>query len=394
MQRIYFDNSATTKLDPAVLDAMLPYLTEEFGNASSIHSFGQEAQKAVSASRETLADYFGCEPSEIYFTAGATESNNLAIWGVYNKHVKKNKKYHFITSKIEHPSVMEIFKKIESFGHEVTYLDVDADGIVDIKNLSKLIKEKTLLISIMYVNNEVGAIQPIEEIGQIVKSCREAQREDKLPLYFHVDAVQALNYLETDVRVLNCDLLSLSAHKIYGPKGVGALFVKKNVEIEPLVYGGHQEKGLRSGTYNTPGIVGLGKAVEILAKERERNFSKVKKLKEKLYRELQEFPEVRFNGAIDKQTPNILNVSFNNAEGESILMMLDLEGIAVSTGSACSSGSLEPSSILTAMGVPVEWTHGSVRISLGKFNSEQEVNYFLKALKAVINKLRSMAPSI
>jgi cysteine desulfurase len=392
MQRIYFDNAATTKVDPKVLDAMLPFLTEEYGNASSIHSFGQEAQKAISAGRDIIAEYLGCQSHEIFFTGGATESNNLAIWGVFNKFVKKNKKYHFITSKIEHPSVLEVFKKIEQLGHEVSYLDVDKYGVVKIKDLPKLIKEKTLLISVMYVNNEVGAIQPIEEIGQIVRRQNEKQREDKLPLYFHVDAVQALNYLECDVRVLNCDLMSMSGHKIYGPKGVGALYVKKGVALEPLVYGGHQEHGVRSGTYNTPGIVGMCKAMEILAGEREKNFNKVKKMKEKILKELADIPEVRLNGHVDKQSPNIINVSFNNVEGESLLMLLDLEGVAVSTGSACSSGSLEPSYILTAMKVPVEWTHGSLRISLGKFNNEQEVNYFLKALKVVIAKLRSMAP--
>lgn len=392
MQRVYFDNAATTKVDPRVRDAMLPFLSDEFGNASSIHSFGQEAQKAIGAAREIIADYLGCLPPEIYFTSGATESNNLAIWGVFNRYVKKNKKYHFITSKIEHPSVLEVFKKIEQLGHEVTYLDVDKNGVVKINNLMKLIKEKTLLISIMYVNNEVGAIQPIEDIGRLIKSFKTEQRQDKLPLLFHVDAVQALNYFDCDVRVLNCDLMSISGHKIYGPKGVGALYVKKGLILEPLVYGGHQESGLRSGTYNTPGIVGLGKAVEILRKERDKNFNKVKKLKDKIISGLKEIEDIRFNGDEAFQSPNIINVSFNNAEGESILMMLDLEGVAISTGSACSSGNLEPSSVLTAMKVPVEWIHGSVRISLSKDNTEQEVNYFLKALKVVINKLRSMSP--
>lgn len=390
--RVYFDNSATTKIDPKVREAMTLYLDEEYGNASSIHSFGQEASKAVEASREKLADFFSVDTDEIFFTSGATESNNLAIWGTLNKWAKKNKKYHFITSKIEHPAILEVYKKIEKMGHEVTYLDVDKNGVVKIKSLVNKIKEKTLLVSVMYVNNEVGSIQPVGQIGEIIKKAKQ-KRQDKLPLYFQVDAVQAINYLDCDVQKLKCDFLSLSGHKIHGPKGIGALFIKRGVQIDPLMQGGHQEKDIRPGTYNVPGIVGLGQAIESIKLEQEKNTSKIKKLKEKILKGLEAIEDIRINSDSKVQSAHIINVSFNNAEGESILMMLDMNGIAVSTGSACSSGNLAPSHVLTAMKVPVEWIHGSIRISLSKFNNEQEVNYFLQSLKTVVAKLRQMSPT-
>lgn len=390
--RVYFDNAATTQVDAKVLEKMLPYFSEEFGNASSIHSFGQEASKAVEEARVKIAEFLACDTSEVYFTSGATESNNLAIWGVLRKWAKKNKKYHFITSKIEHPAVLEVYKKIEQLGHEVTYLDVDENGVVQIDDLKNKIKEKTLMISLMYVNNEVGSIQPVQEIGRLVKEINETVRDEKLPLYFHVDAVQAVNYLECDVRLLNCHLMSMSGHKIHGPKGIGALYVKKGILLEPTQYGGHQEKDLRPGTYNTAGIVGLGEAIDLIIQNQEKNYNKIKKLKEKIIKELESFENIRFNGQSETQVPGIINISFDNAEGESLLMLLDLDGVAVSTGSACSSGSLAPSHVLTSMNVPVEWTHGSIRISLSKFNTEQEVNYFIKSLKGAVEKLRKMAP--
>ncbi len=391
--RIYLDHAATTPVDERVLDAMKPYFIQEFGNASSIHSFGQEAQSAVDHARTTIANYLHTDSKEIIFTSGATESSNLAILGLFTKW-KNEKKLHFITSKIEHPSVLEVLKKIKDWGHEVSLIEVDQNGIVNLKKLKEAIKANTVLVSIMYANNEVGAIQPIAEIGKIVSKEKNNRKNSKLPIYFHVDAVQAVNYLDMDVPALGCDLLSISGHKIYAPKGIGALYVKKGVNLAPLVYGGHHEYNLRPGTLNVPGIVGLARAIELVKLEKDKNIKLVKKLKEKFIKEMETVKDVRFNGKSELQLPHIINLSFKKAEGESILMMLDLEGIAISTGSACSSGALEPSHVLTAMGVPVEWTHGSVRISLGKHNTESEIKIVAKALKAIVERLRKMAPDI
>lgn len=392
MNKIYFDNSAATQVDERVIQAMHPYFAEDYGNAHSVHSFGQTALKAVDEAREKIAGFLNCEVQEIIFTSGATESNNLAIQGTVNYLLKNKKPIHLITTKIEHPSVLEVFKAlVKKEKVEVSYLNVNATGIINLKQLEKLITPNTVLISVMYANNEVGSIQPIKEVGALISNERK-QRNSGLPIYFHVDAVQAINYLNCDVKELGVDFLSFSGHKIYGPKGVGALFVKKGIELSPLVYGGKQEYGLRSGTLNVPGIVGLGKAVELVRKEKTKNIFTIKKISDKIVNELKKVDNLQFNGVGESHLPNIINVSFKNAEGESILMMLDMQGIAISTGSACSSGSLEPSHVLTAMGVQPEWTHGSIRISLGKFNTEKEADVFMKKIILVIKKLRDFAP--
>lgn len=392
MKSIYFDNSATTPVDERVLGAMRPFFIENFGNAHSVHSFGQAALAAVDEAREKIVGFLNCDSQEIIFTSGATESNNIAIQGVVNHLLKNKKPLHIITTKIEHPSVLEVVKNLEKFGAvEASYLKTDAAGRIDVENLEKTIKPNTVLVSIMYANNEVGSIQPIREAAEVIANERK-QRTSGLPIYLHVDAVQALNYLNCDTQELGVDLLSFSGHKIYGPKGVGALFIRKGVKIEPLVYGGHQEYGLRSGTLNVPSIAGLGKAVELIREEKNKSVLKIRKIKNKIIKGLEKIDNIRFNGAGDSQLPNIINVSFKKAEGESILMMLDLAGVAVSTGSACSSGSLEPSHVLSAMGVAPEWSHGSIRVSLGRFNTEAEATIFLKEIEPIIKKLRQMAP--
>ena len=389
---MYFDNSATTKVDPKVLDAMLPYLQEDYGNAGSIHSFGQKALNAVDTARDQVADFFGCDAQEIIFTSGATESNNIAIQGVVKSALKNNDKVHIIVSRIEHPAVLEVAGDLAKDERvEVDYLEVDEGGVIKLEQLQNKIKDNTVLVSTMFVNNEIGTIQPVKEISKMIRDERD-KRDNKMPLYFHVDAVQAVNYLDCNVDELGVDLLSASGHKIYGPKGIGLLYVRKGVKLEPIVQGGHQEYKLRSGTHNVPAIVGLGVAFDEVTKTKKQEIKKTSKTKEKLIVGLEKIGDVRFNGDKDNQIPSIINVSFLKAEGESILMMLDMDGIAISTGSACSSGSLEPSHVLQAMGVKPEWSHGSIRISIGRFNSEDEVEPFIKSLTAIIEKLRKMAP--
>lgn len=388
--RIYFDNAATTPADPQVVEAMLPYFSEKFGNPSSVHSFGQEAEAALEESRDKVANALGCEPKEIIFTSGATESNNLAILGIAQSF--KSKKPHIITTKIEHPSVLETFQELKKQGVQVDFLNVDKKGIFKMAELKKLIKKNTVLISIIFANNEIGTVQPIKQMSELIEKERKARKGKGMPIYFHTDAAQAFNYIPCNVDYLGCDLLTLSAQKVFGPKGVGVLYVRENTKISPISYGGHQEAGLRPGTINVPLIVGFAKAVEIADKDRVANVKKVKNLRDKIWEGLQKIKDVQLNGDPENRIPNNLNVSFKNAEGESILMMLDMEGIAVSTGSACSSGSLEPSHVLTAMGIKPEWSHGSLRISLGKFNTEIEANQFLNVLPKIIEKLREMAP--
>lgn len=393
MKQIYYDNSATTRIDERVLEAMRPYLSDEFGNAGSVHTYGQNALAAVDEARDKIAQFFGCAAPEIIFTSGATESNNLAIQGVVKSFLAPTKKIHLVTSAIEHPSVIEVFKEMKKRpGVEVDIIGVDENGILKIEQLRKKIKANTVLISIMFANNEVGSIQPIEKIKELIATEREKRQGKGLPLYFHVDAVQAVNYQDCFVDHLGVDLLSFSGHKIYGPKGSGVLYVRKGVKLSPICFGGHQEYNLRPGTLNVAGIVGLGRAVELVSLERKKDSQKLKTIKEKMLKEISKINDVKFNGDNDNQLPNIINVSFRNAEGESILMMLDLQGIAISTGSACSSGSLEPSHVLSAMGRRSEWSHGSIRISLGRYNSAVEVGPFVKALGETIEKLRKMAP--
>ncbi len=373
MKPIYLDYAATTPVDPKVLKEMLPYLKEECGNPSSIHNFGQKAQMAVDKARERVAGFLSCSPSEIVFTGSATEANNLAIFGISPSHI--------ITTKIEHHAVFEPCEALEKEGVEVTYLPVGKEGIVKVSDVEKAIKENTVLVSVMYANNEIGSIQPIAEIGKLLKNSK---------ILFHTDAVQAVNYLDCDVQKLGVDLLTLSAHKIYGPKGIGALYIKKGTSIRPLIYGGNQEHGMRSGTENVAGIVGLGTAISQIPNIP--NIPKTQELRDKLIDSiLEKIPNSKLNGSREYRLANNVNVTFEGAEGESMVIALDQEGIAASTGSACSTRSLEPSHVLLALGLTPEQAHGSLRLTLGRYTTKQEIDYVLKILPEVIKRLRKIS---
>ena len=405
--RVYFDHSATTPVDKKVLKEMTPYFGEKFGNPSSIHGFGQEVMAGVDKAREQMASFLNCEPGEVVFTSGATESDNLALFGLI-KALKSQgvKNPHVITTLIEHDAVLAPCLEMEKNGVEITFLPVKPNGVVDLEKLKKAIKENTVLISIMYVNSEVGSIQPIREIGKIIKKINEKKLNDwknartkdrgekPQPIYFHTDATQALNFLNCDTKYLHVDLLSLSGHKIYGPKGVGALFIKKDTPVKAIQLGGHHEKNLRSGTLNVPGIVGLGAAVNLLQKKKiESDNKKIARLRDMLISGIKKnIPDIVLNTDRDNATPAHAHFSFLGVEGESILIALDLEGIAVSTGSACASGSLKPSHVLTAMGIKKEVAHNSIRFSLGKDNTEAEIKRVIKILPPIIKKLRGMNP--
>jgi cysteine desulfurase len=378
--KIYLDHAATTRTDEQVLEAMKPYFLEKFGNAGSLHSFGREAKDAVENSRKKIADFINCKSSEIIFTSGGTESDNLAIMGVAFANKSKN---HIITSKIEHPAVLETCRYLEKNGWRVTWLDVDNNGFVNPKELEKNITKDTCLVTIMHVNNEIGTIQSIEEIGKICK---------KNKVYFHTDAVQSYGKLAIDVKKMNLDLLSASGHKIYGPKGIGFLYINKNVKIVPIVHGGGHETGLRSGTENVSGIVGMAKATELTQKNMKNEQEKLKKLQDKLINELLKIPGSKLNGSRENRIHNNVNISFEGVEGEALLLRLDDKGIAVSTGSACSSKSLEPSHVLTALGLRPEQAHGSLRLTLGKENTEEDIDYVIKSLNEIVGSLRKISP--
>ena len=381
IKRIYLDYAATTPVDPRVVKAMSSYWAEKFGNAMSIHSFGQEAKQALEQSREKVADLIGAKLSEIIFTSSATESNNLALKGVGL--ANKNKGKHIIISQIEHPCVMETAKWLEKQGFEITRLSVDKYGLVNPKELEKAIKKETILVSIIHASNEIGTIQPIQKIGKICKEKR---------VYFHTDAVQSFGKIPIDVNKMNISLLTASSHKMYGPKGVACLFVKEGIRIEPILHGGGQESGLRSSTVNVPGIVGFAQACKIAKKEMEKEGQRLAVLRDKLINGvLKKINNSHLNGSPKNRLPNNINFRFDGVEGESIVIHLDLLGIAVSTGSACSSANLEPSHVLLALGLKPEETHGSLRITLGKWTTEKEINYLLKVLPEVIKKLRKLA---
>jgi len=385
MKIIYLDHSATTPVDKRVIKEMLPYFNHKFGNPASIHTLGKISEVAVETSRQRVADFLNCEKNEIIFTSGSTESNNLVLRGIV-KALGGKKKIHIITSAIEHDSILEPLTELEKQGVEVTYLPVKGNGIIDIKDLKNAIRPETILVSIMYANNEVGSIQPIEEIGKLL-----GQYDKKI--YFHTDATQAVNALACDVKKLKVDFLSLSGHKIYGPKGVGALYIKKNSPLIAIQSGGHQERNLRSGTLNVPGIVGLGVAVQIANKEQEKNNKKIAKLRNILVTGiLEKIPETIINTDIENSLPSHAHFSFLDVEGEAVLLELDFKGIEVSTGSACASGSLEPSHNLLAMGITPEVAHGSIRFSLGKENTKQEIEKVINVLPSIIAKLRKMNP--
>ncbi|MEA1944093.1 MAG: cysteine desulfurase NifS [Euryarchaeota archaeon] len=376
MKRIYLDHAATTAVDRAVVQAMMPYFTQAFGNASSLHSFGREAKYALDSARQTIADALGAQTNEIIFTSGGTESNNFALKGIGKGHI--------ITSSIEHPSILNTCRYLSDHGYNVTYLPVDADGLVDPGDVESAINSDTKLISVMHANNEIGTIQPIDEIGAIA-------RDNSIP--FHTDAVQSFGKTEIDLQKMNIDMLSLSSHKIYGPKGVGALYIRKGVKIDPLMHGGGHERGLRAGTENIPGIVGFAKAASLIIERFGSDTEHLIKLQDMLIDgAMNSIDDVFLNGHPTKRLPNNVNLRFKFVEGESLLMHLDMKGIAVSTGSACSSASLEPSHVLLALGLAPEDIHGSIRFTLGRENTEEEIRYVLDVLPEIIDKLRAISP--
>jgi cysteine desulfurase len=382
MRRIYLDHAATTPTRPEVMKAMLPYFTDAFGNASSIYSYGQEAKGAVEEARINVAELIGARSEEIVFTSGGTEADNFALKGV--AYANEHKGNHIITTSIEHHAVMEVCKFLERRGFKITYLPVDEYGLVDPDDVEKAITDKTILISVMHANNEVGAIEPVEKIGEIA---REAE------VYFHTDAVQTVGHIPVNVDKLKVDLLSISAHKLYGPKGVGALYVRKGTKLVSLMHGGEQEKRRRAGTENVPAIVGLGKAVELAGQEMDKEIERLAGLRDKLIKGLMErIDHIRLNGHPKKRLPNNVNVSVDFVEGESMLLNLDLEGVCASTGSACSSASLEPSHVLLALGLSPEQAHGSLRFTLGRENTEADVERVLEVLPGIVAKLRAMSP--
>lgn len=383
MRQIYLDHNATTPVRKEVLDAMMPYFSEEYGNASSVYSMGQKARHAVDEARETIGNSIGTEAADVIFTSGGTESNNFAIKGVAMANLNKGR--HVITSNIEHPAVLEPCGFIEKeLGFDVTYLPVDKYGVVDLNKLKDSIRKDTVLISIMFANNETGTLQPIKEIAKIAAGNK---------IYFHTDAVQALGKLPIDVEELGIDLCSFSGHKVYGPKGIGAMYLRKGVKITPFQHGGHHERNKRAGTENVPGIVGFAKAVEIADRDMKKNDAHLKKLTKKMWEGLsKELKEIYLNGHPENRLSSTLNISFRYIEGESMILNFDMKGIYASTGSACTSGSLEPSHVLTAMGVPPDMAQGSVRFSFGYENTEEDVDYCLAEIPPIVEKLRKMSP--
>lgn len=383
MDRIYFDHAATTPVSKNVLEKMLPYFNENFGNSHSQHSFGRNAVKGVDIARSQVAKALNCLPNEIYFTGSGTEADNWAIKG--SAWARQSRGKHIITSQIEHPAVLNSCKWLEKQGFEVTYLPVDGEGFVKLDELEKALRKDTILVSIMFANNEVGAIQPVRKIAEIVKKNSDA--------LFHVDAVQAVGAVKVDVKEIGCDMLTVSAHKFYGPKGIGALFIRNGLKIDKLIIGGGQERAMRGGTSNTPAIVGMGQAIEDAVNNLESYSEHCKKLRDRFISRVEsEVPYVKLNGPRENRLPNNANFSFEFIEGESILYRLDLAGIAVSSGSACSSGSLEPSHVLLAMGVDIVMGHGSIRFSFGKDNTMEQVDYAVDKIKEVVSTLRQMSP--
>jgi len=381
-KRIYVDHAATTPIRSEVLEEMMPYLTERFGNPSSIYSYGREAKKAIEEAREKVAKAIGADPLEIYFTGSGTEADNWAIIGT--AFANRNKGNHIITSSVEHHAVLHTCEYLEKQGFSVTYLPVDEFGMVKLETLKKSINDRTILVTIMHANNEIGTIQPIKEIGEFLK---------EKDITFHTDAVQTVGKIPVNVKDLKVDMLSLSAHKIYGPKGIGALYIRKGIKIHPYIHGGAQERKRRAGTENVAGIVGLGKAIELAISNMEGQREYLTSLRDKLIKGIQEkIPYVRINGHPTQRLPHNVNMCFEFIEGESLLLNLDMKGICASSGSACTSGSLEPSHVLLAIGLPHEIAHGSLRLTLGKDNTQEDVDYILEVLPQIVNKLRDMSP--
>lgn len=379
---IYLDNAATTKCAPQAVEAMLPYFSEKYGNASSVYGLGAESKKAVDHARQIIADSLHCTPQEIYFTTGGSESDNWALIATAEANEKKGR--HIITTKIEHHAILHTCEYLEKRGFEITYLPVDKDGLISIEDLKNAIRPDTILISVMFANNEIGTIQPIEEIGSIAK---------ENGILFHTDAVQAYGHIPIDVEKLHLDYLSASGHKLNGPKGIGFLYIRKTVKIGAYLHGGAQERGRRAGTENVPGIVGLGVAVELAMKNMEANMAKETQLRDYLISQMEKnFINCKLNGSREKRLPNNVNFSFPFIEGESMLIMLDMKGICASSGSACTSGSLDPSHVLLAIGLPHELAHGSLRLTLSHENTQEEMDTVVNELKKIVERLQEMSP--
>ena len=375
MNIIYLDNSATTPIKSEVLQEMMPYLTTEYGNASSLYSVGRSAKRAIEKARNRVAELLNCNHNEIYFTGGGSESDNIALKGF--AYANKEKGNHIITSKIEHPAILETCKTLERQGFEVSYINVNEDGIIDVEELRKSIKTNTILISVMTANNEVGTVQPIEEIAKIAHDNN---------IVFHTDAVQAIGNVQIDVEKMRIDMLSLSSHKINGPKGVGALYIKNGIEVEKFINGGHQEKDRRAGTENVAGIVGIGKAAEIARKNMETHIRNLSKIRDYYIKKVQkEIPNIRINGSMENRLPGNANISFKGINASELIFKLDERGICVSSGSACSSGNTNPSHVLTAMNVPEVYLNSAIRTTFGDNNTFEQVDYVIKILKQIIN---------
>ena len=387
---VYLDHAATTPLDPRVREAMLPYLCLKQGNPSSFHSFGKEVKDDMQTARESIANILSVRPDEILFTSGGTESDNLAILGYARKNQKFGK--HLITTKIEHHAVLETMHHLErKEGFEVTYLEPDRDGMITIEQVESALREDTILVSVMYANNEVGTILPIASIGNMIDKWRT--EHDRPKLVFHTDACQATGYLELDVQKLHVDMLTINGSKMYGPKGSGLLYVKRGIKLEPLQFGGAQERGLRPGTENVAGIIGLAKALELAQADRKKESERLAKLRDVFIAGLQKaIPKTRLNGHVTERLPNNVNISFMDVEGEALLLYLDASGIYASTGSACTSASLDPSHVILAMGLPYEVAHGSIRFSLGHETTQEDVDYVIETMPALVAKLRALSP--
>jgi len=387
--RVYLDNSATTAMAAEVIEAMLPYFSDEMGNAQSVHSFGQRAKAAVEKARRRVAALINAEPAEIVFLSGGTEADNLAIRGIAEAHGDHGR--HIITTRIEHPAVLATCEALEAGGYRITYLPVSRKGIVSVDDLRQAISDDTILVSIMLANNETGTMQPIEEIAALISEARSRGLDH---LYFHTDAVQGVGKVPVDVKQLGVDLLSLSGHKIHGPKGNGLLYVRKGTRLAKQLFGGHHERDRRAGTENVPGIVGLGRAAELARTQLSERSSRMRLLRDHLEEQvLSRFDGVTVNGDKELRVPNISNLSFDGVDGESLLIALDLRGIAVSTGSACASGSLEPSHVLQALGLTRAQVRGSLRFSLGAYTTQEEIDYAVAVLAETVSRLREMTPS-
>ncbi len=379
---VYADNAATTSVSKTALDAMLPYLTENYGNPSSLYGFAQKATEAVAQARATVAACLNAEPREIYFTSGGSEADNQAIISAAKAGARKGKK-HLISTKFEHHAVLHTLKKLEKEGYEVTLLDVHEDGVVRLEDVAAAIREDTALVTIMFANNEIGTVQPIREIGALC-------REKGIP--FHTDAVQAAGHMPIDVKEMNIDMLSISGHKFHAPKGVGVLYAKKNMPLFNLIEGGAQERGRRGGTENVAGIVALAAALKESVDNMEANTAKIVPMRDKLFAELSKIPHSKINGSLEHHVPGTVNMCFEGIEGESLLLMLDMNGICASSGSACTSGSLDPSHVLLSLGLPHEVAHGSLRLSIGEYNTMEEIDHIIEVVPRVVQYLRNMSP--